>query len=812
VGYNFPLVSTTVFERDNLHIVFGDEAGNVSNLEISRFNSKMSSSPTGYKAITKLGIFSKNILFAGGEGRRLRFYHTDNQRDALLSPTNLLSSFTVSPYGIANALDFVYEDVLGLYRKPLAHLNNVALNPNGNVLLTSNQLFMNSKFPALRFYEFKDGKIRRSRRYFHLFRESGVLNEAKNYSYHTAELNDSTFVTTLGDHYSMPKQVASSLYFWRIPSSKNKKIAFNEVDFKENIRRIYPFSDTLLLYDSPSILGIYNVYSGEKETFPSNHIGVLPLTHQMSLIQYPDFSFKLLSKNGSFSRGLIGHFDTIKAASLLSEHHKLITACKDGTLRFWDTDSLSLIATLIPTGVNNFVVITPDNYYYLSSRKVSSFGFKKGAEFFLPEQFDALYNRPDIVFNRLGFTDTSVIRMYQEAYHKRMNKLGVREELLKGDFHLPTTRILNEDSIAPLVSNRYLAIAISANDSKYLLDHINVWINEVPIYGKKGIDLKQLNTSSWEDTLQLELGSGENKIQISVHNQAGVESFRETVYVNYAAEKTKKPDLYLLTIGVSNYLNSLYNLRYAAKDAQDIAHYFSNETTLFDSIHQIVLTDEEVSVERILDTKKMLQRSTRDDVVLVSYAGHGVLDNNYHYFLATHNIDFDSPQNNGLAYEDLEDLLDSIKPLKKVLLIDACHSGELDKESVASSQSSTNGVQSKPVGRGVIVDLQSNPYQVQTSHLAKELFADLRRGNGATIISASGGMEFAMESSDWKNGLFTYCLLHGLKSMQADKDRNKQIRLSELQIYLEEEVSRLSGGIQKPTSRRENVSLDFRLK
>jgi len=557
---------------------------------------------------------------------------------------------------------------------------------------------------------------------------------------------------------------------------------------------------------------MYHVYSGLKNSFSSKHIRIVPIAQQKALVQYSDFSFRLLSKQGVFSSAMHGHFDTIQDAALLPNHHQLITVSKDGTLRFWDTDSLHLIATLIPTGNSNFVIITPDNYYYLSSRKVSSFGFKKGEEFFLPEQFDALYNRPDIVLERLGFMDTSFLRMYREAYHKRMKKLGYNEELLRGDFHLPSAHLLQADSIPPVVGSPYLDLSIVANDDKYLLDHLNVWINEVPVFGKSGIDLKHLHSHNWSDGIRLELASGDNKVQVSVHNQAGAESFRETIYVNYTPAKTQKPDLYLVAIGVSHYSNSLYDLKYAAKDAQDIANYFSTSTALFDSIHQVVLTDQQVNVTQIEATKKLLQQSNRDDVVLVSYAGHGVLDAGYNYFLATHNMDFDNPATNGLSYEALEDLLDGIKPLRKALFIDACHSGELDKETIASTAVSANGVQSKPVGRGVIIDLQSNPYQAQTSTLAKELFADLRRGNGATVISASGGMEFAMESHDWKNGLFTYCLLNGLRSMGADSDKNKEIRLSELQVFLEEEVARLSGGKQKPTSRRENLSLDFRLK
>jgi hypothetical protein len=95
--------------------------------------------------------------------------------------------------------------------------------------------------------------------------------------------------------------------------------------------------------------------------------------------------------------------------------------------------------------------------------------------------------------------------------------------------------------------------------------------------------------------------------------------------------------------------------------------------------------------------------------------------------------------------------------------------------------------------------------------LMKELFVDLRRGTGATVIASAGGMEFAVEGENWQNSVFTYALLAGLKNGKADLDKNGAVMVSELQQYLAKEVSNLTNNQQRPTFRLENISNDWRV-
>jgi len=458
---------------------------------------------------------------------------------------------------------------------------------------------------------------------------------------------------------------------------------------------------------------------------------------------------------------------------------------------------------------DNFIIKTAENFYKVSKEGYELVTFRIGNRAYPFEQFDAVFNRPDLVLQKLGCPDTALMKLYEMAYQKRIKKLGLIPNSTISLTDIPTTKITNASSIPAVTEKLTAAVSIEMADAKGLNSY-NVWLNNVPVYGKKGKPLA--GKTKFVVTEQIGLIHGLNKIQISCRNNAGYESLIQTFYVEKTGIEPKK-DLYVITIGTSEYKDTRYNLNYAVKDAQDLVTLMAtNSSGIYNTVKTKSLLNQEVTATNVEALKTFLSTSKPDDVVMVFVAGHGVLDQNFDYYFGTYDMDFSNPKEKGLAYEKLEGILDGIKANKKILIMDTCHSGEIDKEDVffveaTEEQESEDDISFRAVGDAV----EENETRATPTRLAAELFNDLRRGTGSTVISSAGGAEFAMESDTWRNGLFTYCLLNGLQNKTADLNADGSIMLLELQEYVVTKVTSLSNGKQVPNTRIQNLELDFRV-
>ena len=196
-----------------------------------------------------------------------------------------------------------------------------------------------------------------------------------------------------------------------------------------------------------------------------------------------------------------------------------------------------------------------------------------------------------------------------------------------------------------------------------------------------------------------------------------------------------------------------------------------------------------------------------NDQVLISYSGHGLLSKDYDYFLSTYSVNFKNPAENGLPYDELESLLDSIPARKKLMLIDACHSGEVDKDEfqqvkINQSTLAANHVVSRG---GEISESEEGSQKLglkNSFELMQNLFVNVGKSTGATIISAAAGTEFALENGNLKNGVFTYCIMEAM-------DKYPTMKVSELKKIVGARVQELTNGMQKPTSRNEAIAVDW---
>lgn len=223
----------------------------------------------------------------------------------------------------------------------------------------------------------------------------------------------------------------------------------------------------------------------------------------------------------------------------------------------------------------------------------------------------------------------------------------------------------------------------------------------------------------------------------------------------------------------------------------------------------MLFADEQVTKENILALKEYLKKTSVNDKVIISCSSHGLLDDSLNFYLAMYDVDFKNPKARGLKYEELESLLDGIPARQKLLLLDACNSGENDKTEIIAKE--PKPIEEKSFGA------KGEPFsfdEEKQNNFIKmnELFVNVRNNTGSVIISAAGGQESALEAiqvdgKTIENGAFTYSILECLK-----QNEGKELKVNTLKKYAEKRVEEITNGKQKPTSRQETMEVDWIIK
>jgi WD40 repeat protein len=500
----------------------------------------------------------------------------------------------------------------------------------------------------------------------------------------------------------------------------------------------------------------------------------------------------------------------VESIDVSSDNRFIVASVADKAIRLFRFDGTEIV-TMVPLKNSiDYIALTPDGYYASTKGARSLVHYTKGKKVYSYEQFDLQYNRPDTVLTRIGLASAELIKSYKRAYLKRLKKMKIDESVFERErsFNIPVVSF-------PRFTERYFTVKektfnfdVAAKDSLYNLASLNVRVNGVPVDGVEGIDLRSKKSKTHTATVSLPMASGSNIVEVTVLNEKGVESLAERFEV--VSEMFSKPDLYVVAIGVSDFKDASYNLTYAAKDANDLADVCKVNNASYGNVNVLKLTDKDAVKENLPQIRQFLKQTKPDDEVIAFVASHGLLDDSLNYYIALHDVDFERPSLKGLSYDKLEGLLDGIDARKKILFMDACHSGEVDKEEtvVMASAATTEG-EIKNRGFKSVKKKKEGIGLFDSFELMQVLFADIRKGSGTVVISSASGTEFAFESPEWKNGVFTYALLEGLKTGKADINTDNSIKVSELRDYVIDKVVELTKGKQHPTTRKENLEFDF---
>lgn len=497
-----------------------------------------------------------------------------------------------------------------------------------------------------------------------------------------------------------------------------------------------------------------------------------------------------------------GHTMDVMQLAWSPDGKSLFSADNSGVIKMWNMEECTSVVSFIAMNDLDYIIVTPDNYYKSSKGNFDGVGFRYHNKLYGFDQFDLTFNRPDLVMEQIGYTSPFMIKMYKLAYDKRLKRMGFTEDMLSDEFHVPEIEVTNLAEIPLNTKEESITVHVSAHDDQIELNRLNVYINDVPAFGTNGIAIG--GGKAYEDDLQLKLASGTNKVQISVLNSNGAESVRETFTI-LCDKGEPKPDLYMLAVGVSEYVDADHNLTFPTKDVNDLVTVLEKSGEYGNIIVKKVL-DADATRDNIITTSAFFKDAGVDDHVMVYYSSHGLLDENLDYFLATHDVDFENPAGLGLPYEEIDKMLDGTDARNRLVMIDACHSGEVDKDEAVESQVVESGVSINFKGSTMIkpkAGLENSFAYMQA------LFTDVSKGTGATVISAAGGYEFALESAEWNNGVFTYSVMDGLTSGKADMDQSGSVSISELRNYIIERVHELTNGAQTPTARKVNELNNF---
>jgi len=503
--------------------------------------------------------------------------------------------------------------------------------------------------------------------------------------------------------------------------------------------------------------------------------------------------------------GLEGHSYVGTDTKSLRDSDYFITSAWDGTTIYWSKKNGKKLATSMILDDDNWITFLPSGHYYCSKDASKYLHYVDSALNIITfDQLDIKFNRPDRVLSAIGSRDTLEINSYYNAYMKRIQRLKIDTSAFTDNFSLPQLSFNNREKLTYQNDLKEFTLNINASDNLVLLDRFNIWINEVPIFGERGYNLVSRSSNSFDTTIIIQLSEGENRIEASVTNTNAIESFRSPIYVKFTPEKPNIPKTHFIGIGIDHFKEPDHDLSYSVKDIRDLA--LALKEKLGDQLTIDTLFNQNVSISNVQALKKKLLQTNINDKVIISYSGHGLLNDEYDYFLSSYHVDFHHPENGGIPYEVLEDLLDSIPARKKLLLIDACHSGEVDKEDMRemAAVAGAKGIV-KPKGGDSENTSGTQTIGLENSfQLMQELFVNVQKGSGATIISAAAGDQFALEGGKLENGFFTYAIL---KFMQE----NESVSINALKKYVYTEVETLSGGLQKPTSRIENLEMDWRV-
>ncbi|MBI5293034.1 MAG: PD40 domain-containing protein [Chloroflexi bacterium] len=215
---------------------------------------------------------------------------------------------------------------------------------------------------------------------------------------------------------------------------------------------------------------------------------------------------------------------------------------------------------------------------------------------------------------------------------------------------------------------------------------------------------------------------------------------------------------FALIIGNSEYEDaSLRRLVTPSGDVDALAGVLNDSAIgAFDDVRAL-LNESSASIRRAI--ARFFAQKKSDDLLLLYFSGHGVLDEQGHLHLAARDTERDLLSGTAIPANFVTGEMDRSPSRRQVFILDCCHSGAFSR--------GTKGVLGASVGTGAAFE---------------------GAGFGRVVLTATDATQYAWEGDQVigqpENSVFTHFLIEGLRSGEADTDADGRITLDELYAYV----------------------------
>ncbi|MCP4398358.1 MAG: hypothetical protein GY801_13810 [bacterium] len=478
-------------------------------------------------------------------------------------------------------------------------------------------------------------------------------------------------------------------------------------------------------------------------------------------------------QTGQALRTLTGHGNVVNSIAFNHNGQMLASGSLDGTVKLWNVNTGKEIVTLIAFGEEEWLVLAPTGQFDASPGAMQQMYFVVGLEPIDLEQLKDRYYEPGLLSKLLGHNP----------------------EPLRDASSFETVALYPEMQWVDETANSSVA-RIRLTNRGGGIGRVAVFLNGKEINDDARARSADPSAKEMELTIDVSnhfaLKPGEkNLIEVKTWNAEGdlVSRGLERQY-EAPVERIEPPNLWAIVVGISDYQGDKLDLRFAAKDAEDMAKALQiGAKALFgvEKVHLTLFTSPSLNGATVATRQNVKQAfqaiaktAKSTDIVVVYLAGHGVnaggQDGDYFYLTSDARIgDVEKLANlaqRAMSSQELTERLKAIPALKQVLILDTCAAGRV--------------VENLSVKR----DISSS--QIRALDRMKDR-------TGLHILAGAAADASSYEASRYGQGLLTYSLLRGMRGAALREDEYVDIStLFEFAADTVPDLARDIGGIQRP--------------